>query len=402
MLRASLRLRSAFFCVTTLVLLSVLVVGCVGNGGGGGSDQQQEESDVSQQEDEKGASPFAGSFVGEVPDAGAFVAIVADVPEGEGDEREVKAYLCDGQTVSDWFWGSVVGNDLSLSSDSGAQMEGQLTPDAATGTITDPSGDSVAFEASLATGIAGLYNVSVASDGTLNGTSQTGGQMEGQLGNLLEENNTYPVRGTITPPDGQPQDFSALTAPNTADQHRWIVLADGQIKGGNVGGGFEFEGFVFEQRFDCDFDDFDDFDFNHCDDFDFNQFVFVEHFDDFEFERDFDDFDSDDFDHEFDFDRGRGEVGGTFGQVGGGGQGGQGGQGDGKGGQGGGKGGDGGKAGGQDGGNGKGGEVEIPKDVRMVPIPEDNQVNGKVQEEREAAKRLPGGVEDGSSKTLQP
>ncbi len=51
--------------------------------------------------------------MGEVPDAGAFVAIVADIPEGGGDEREVKAYLRDGQTVSDWFTGSVVGNDLS-------------------------------------------------------------------------------------------------------------------------------------------------------------------------------------------------------------------------------------------------------------------------------------------------
>ena len=361
--------------VSALVALS-LVAGC-GSGGGAPGGSQEEEK-------ESATPPVAGSFVGEVPDASAFIAIVADVPEGEGDEREVKAYLCDGQTVSDWFTGSVVGNDLSLSSASEAQLEGQLTPDAATGTITDPSGDSVSFEAPLATGLAGLYNVSVSSDGTLSGTSQTGGQMEGQLGNILEENNTYPVRGTITPPDGQPQDFSALTAPNTADQHRWIVLADGQIKGGNVGGGFEFEGFVFEQRFDCDFDDFDDFDFNHCDDFDFNQFVFVEHFDDFDFDRDFDDFDNDDFDHDFDFDRGRGEVGGTFGQAGGGGQGGQG---DGQGGQGGGKGGDGGKAGGQAGGNGKGGEGEVQEDVRMGPIPDPDQVNGKVQEEREAAKR---------------
>ncbi len=315
MLRASLRIRSAFFWVTGSILFLLVVVGC-----GGASDQQeQQQSGGSQQEEEqKGASPIAGSFVGEVPDTSAFIAIVADVPEGEGEEREVKAYLCDGQTVSDWFTGSVVGNDLSLSSASEAQLEGQLNPEAATGTITDPNGDSVSFEAPLATGIAGLYNVSVASDGTLSGTSETGGQMEGQLGNLLEENNTYPVRGTITPPDGQPQDFSALTAPNTTDQHRWIVLADGQIKGGNVGGGFEFDGFEFERRFDCDFDDLDDFDFN--------QFVFVEHFDDFDFERDFDDFDNDDFDHDFDFDRGRGQVGGTFGQVGGGqGGGGQGG-----------------------------------------------------------------------------
>ena len=168
--------------LVTVLTLWLLLTGCAG--------QQEEESGGSQQEEEKGAPPVAGSFVGETPDASAFVALVADVPEGDGDEREVKAYLCDGQTVSDWFWGSVVGNDLSLSSDSGAQMEGQLTPDTASGTITDPNGDSVSFDAPLATGIAGLYNVSVSSDGTLSGTSQTGGQMEGQLGNIREENDT--------------------------------------------------------------------------------------------------------------------------------------------------------------------------------------------------------------------
>jgi hypothetical protein len=100
-----------------------------------------------QQEEKKVAPPAAGSFVGEAPSADAFIALVADLPEGEGDEREVRAYLCDGQTVSDWFVSSVDGNALSLSSDGGAQLEGQLTRDVATGTITDPNGDSTSFEA---------------------------------------------------------------------------------------------------------------------------------------------------------------------------------------------------------------------------------------------------------------
>ncbi len=327
----------------SLLSALLLLVGCAG------------------QQEEKGAAPIAGSFVGEAPDADSFIAIVADVPEGDSNEREVKAYLCDGQTVSDWFVGSVEGNDLNLSSGSGAQLVGQLTSNAATGTITDPLGESVSFEAPLATGIAGLYNVNVASDGTLSGTSQTGGQLEGQLGNILEEYETYPVSGTITPPDGEAQDFKALTSPNTSDQHRWIVLQDGRIKGGNVvvGGDFEFGGFDFDRRFDCDFDDFDDFDFDDCD-FDFNQFVFVTNFDRFDF--DHRDFDHRDFDHGFDFDRdfdfefNRDRVGGTFGQVGGGrggdqggGKGGGQGGGGGKGSGGGGKGG-----GGQGGGGGKG------------------------------------------------
>ena len=320
------RLRLAGLLVVVLTLW--LVVGCAGS--------QQQQS----------VPPVAGSFVGEAPDASAFVALVADLPEGGGNERQVRAYLCDGQSISDWFVGSVTGNDLNLSSDNGAQLKGQLTSDAATGTITDPNSNPISFNAPLATGIGGLYDVKLSPDGAVSGTSQTGGQLEGQLGNILKEYDTYPVSGTITPPDGQAQDYKALTSPNTSDHHRWIVLNDGQIKGGNVGGGFEFN-----NQFVCTFNDFDDFDFNHCNNFNFNRFVFVDHFDDFDF--DHDNFDHDNFAHNnnFDFNHGGG-VGGTFGQVGGGG--GQGGGGGGKGGgQGGGQGGKGGGQGGGGGGKGK-------------------------------------------------
>jgi hypothetical protein len=369
-----------------LVMASMLLLALVGCGGSesDSSSQQEEAEEGSGGGSQEEEAPVVGEFVGEAPDADAFLALVADEPQGGEEARDVRIYLCDGQTVSDWFRGSVVGNDLELSSDSGAQLEGELTPDAATGTITDPNGGSVSFEASPATGIAGLYDVNLSADGTLSGTSESGGQLQGQLGNgnTLEQYGTYPVSGTITAPDGQPQDFRAFTSPNTSDHHRWIVLADGQIKGANVGGGFEFEGFVFEQRFDCEFDHFDDFDFDDCD-FGFDNFVIV-------FEQGFDDFD--DFD-DFDFERGRDQVGGTFGQVGGGGQGGQGG----------GKGGDG----------GKGGGGGVQKEVRMGPIPGDAEFdgidgiqdggfqNGKVKKEQEAAKGPPD-VQDGSSNTIQP
>ena len=330
---------------TTKALVSVLTLWLVLTGCAGGQQEEESGGGQQQQEEEKGAPPIAGSFVGEVPDASAFLAIVADVPKGDGDERDVKAYLCDGQTVSDWFRGSVVGNDLNLSSDGGAKLEGQLASDAATGTITDPSGNSVSFEAPLATGIAGLYNVTLLSDGTLSGTSQTGGQLEGKLadGNALQQYGSYPVSGTITSPDGQPQDFNAFTSPNTSEDHRWIVLADGRIKGGNFGGDYDFDGLVFARQFPCNFYYFDYYDFNYCG-FNINTF----NFNTFDFEhRDFDF-----FEHRNDFDRddvGHDRVGGTFGQVGGG-------QGGGGGGGGGGKGGGGGQQQGGGGGGGGGGK----------------------------------------------
>ena len=69
--------------VSALVALSLLVAGCGGGGPQGDS------------------PPVTGSFLREVPDEEAFVAIVAASPDEEvGQERDVRAYLCDGELAS--------------------------------------------------------------------------------------------------------------------------------------------------------------------------------------------------------------------------------------------------------------------------------------------------------------
>jgi hypothetical protein len=73
-------------------------------GGGGGED-----------------SLVVGEFVGKAPSAEAFVALVAGKPKD--GEREVRAYLCDGQKISEWFTGTASANELSLSSERGAKLE---------------------------------------------------------------------------------------------------------------------------------------------------------------------------------------------------------------------------------------------------------------------------------------
>ena len=227
------------------VALALLLAGC----GGGGGGQQEGEAP------EEGAEqPVAGNFVGEVsdfegdPEAVPFVAVVA--AEAQEGAREVRAYLCDGQSINEWFTGTAEGDELDLTSEGGARLEGSLAPEAATGTITLEDGQSFEFTADLATGIAGLYNVNLSPDGVVAGTSEAGGSIEGQLADEPQlapqrQLETYPVTGTITAPDGEERDFEHFFDSDEPGEARWIVLADGSAKGakktaatGSSGAGF--------------------------------------------------------------------------------------------------------------------------------------------------------------------
>ena len=108
---SSARLRTIGGVSALLALLLVVVLGCQGGGGeyGGGERGGSKE---------EGAPPVTGSFVGVAPDAApqaeAFVALVASGTEEEGEaQRQVRAYMCDGQFINEWFnEGSVEGNEL--------------------------------------------------------------------------------------------------------------------------------------------------------------------------------------------------------------------------------------------------------------------------------------------------
>jgi hypothetical protein len=89
--------------------------------------------------------------VGEAPDEEAFVAIVAAGPEEEeGQERDVRAYLCDGESVTEWFTGRADGNELDLTSEGDARLEGNLSTEASTGTITLGDDRTLTYTAELA------------------------------------------------------------------------------------------------------------------------------------------------------------------------------------------------------------------------------------------------------------
>ncbi len=185
-------------------------------------------------EEEKSATPVAGHFVGATSDPDTFVAVVVDEAEqGEEDQRTVKAYLGDGYIIDEWFTDTLTGNSFDLTSDGGARLRGELSSDAAFGTATLSNGASVSFEATPATGLGGLYNVSVYNDGRVSGTSERGGQLEGQIGNTPRPDGLYPVTGTITSPDDRSQNFEAVCDTNRAADIRLIALASGQMRGAN-------------------------------------------------------------------------------------------------------------------------------------------------------------------------
>lgn len=231
--------------VVSLFAIGLMVSGC------GGSQGSQE--------------PVAGSFVGQTSDPETSIAVVAAKPAQGEDTREVRALIygttdnpveADGTitAINEWFVGSATGNNLDLSSEGGAQLEGKLTSDGANGTITLPDGTSVPFDTVPATGVAGFYNVTISPEGQVDGTSESGVRLDGQLkeeqANQIpgetREHGIVPLTGTVTPPDGQPQDFEVtfLAAPPVGEesiQARFIISNDGTIRGGaKKGSGSQF------------------------------------------------------------------------------------------------------------------------------------------------------------------
>jgi hypothetical protein len=93
----------------------------------------------------------AGSFVGRVDDSEAFVAVVTF-----GDGRAL-AYVCDSETIAEWFRGEVQRGQLDLASTAGARLQGMLGPDGWRGSFTAASGAAQTFAAEPASGDAGLY-----------------------------------------------------------------------------------------------------------------------------------------------------------------------------------------------------------------------------------------------------
>jgi len=184
---------------------------------------------------------FAGDgFVGEaqhVPAGRAFVGIVVAEAEPGAETREARALIYgeSANGILEWFPGSVSGDQLDLVSENGARLTGELTADGVTGKVALADGTTVDFNLVPATGVAGLYTVTMLPGGRAEGTSERGATLTGQLtlGSPDEEHGRF--AGTFTAPDGEETkafNIPAYAPPGSGPNSRLVVLADGQFRGG--------------------------------------------------------------------------------------------------------------------------------------------------------------------------
>lgn len=206
-----------------LLLLLLPLAGCGGDDGNGDGDDRA---------DRKGTKPVEGTFVGKVEGTGAFVAVVA-APTTKGQERRaITVYVCDAARLCEWFPDSTTGNSFSAASDDDdAQAKGELSREAATGTIELPGGKTVRFKAGEATAASGLYDLTVSADGKLTGASAAGVGLTGS--SSLPESGS----GKLKLADGTRLEVEVTTKSATAPgelgagQVRMIVLPKGQLRG---------------------------------------------------------------------------------------------------------------------------------------------------------------------------
>jgi hypothetical protein len=203
------------------VVLGLVITGCGGDDG---------------RSDDRGGKPIDGTYVGKLAGSDAFVAVVASPPTRGKDGREVNVYVSDGERVSEWLAGTAQSNRFSASTDDrDAQVEARISRDAVTGTVKLADGKPARYEATRATGPAGLYDLTVSAKGKLSGASATGVALTGEA--ALRQRGT----GTLKLADGKRRRFDVIAADaarRRAGQLRLIVLRGGELRGGGDSGYF--------------------------------------------------------------------------------------------------------------------------------------------------------------------
>ena len=155
-----------------------------------------------------------------------------------GGERKVQAYVCDGlpQGTAEWFEGQVASNTLELTSVGGnARLQAVLTEEEVTGTVALADGTLRRFAASAAHEGAGLYEVTVDSDGRRSGTSANGAKDEAQV-----SSGGVWTTGTIRLPSGEAVDYRRRQAAGyqgaaMPDTYTTIVLPSAERERGRGG-----------------------------------------------------------------------------------------------------------------------------------------------------------------------
>jgi hypothetical protein len=179
----------------------------------------------------KAQKPLDGSFVGKLAGTNALISVLIAPAAGDETRRDVQVYVADGKRLSEWLSGSITDNTFAAKSDDGdAEAEGKVSGESVTGTVELRDGDTARYKAGRPAGAAGLYNLTVSSNGRLRGTSAGGVGVRGRI-ELLEGT------GVLRLADGRRLKFDVAEAPAgdllrlRAGQVRLIVLPDGEVGG---------------------------------------------------------------------------------------------------------------------------------------------------------------------------
>jgi hypothetical protein len=211
-------------CLSCLaVLIAAPLAGC------GGDDRAAEQGK---------SKPLDGTFLGKVTGTNALVAVVAAPPAGKEKRQDVTIYVSDGNKLSEWLGGAVERNSFAAKSDD-AEAKGELNGTSVKGTVTLPDGKTGRYEATRATGAAGLYDLTVSPKGKLSGASATGIGLTGKT--ALQADGS----GTLKLADGTRHKFDVTGIAGAGElelrsgQLRLIVLGDGELRGAGRARGSE-------------------------------------------------------------------------------------------------------------------------------------------------------------------
>ncbi|MGH6816834.1 MAG: hypothetical protein ACREC6_14140 [Hyphomicrobiaceae bacterium] len=163
---------------------------------------------------------FVGIVAGERP---VLATILIDRAAPGASNPRVRAYFCDGEQVTVWVEGASAGNTVDLTSKDGDWVQAQLADESVTGTVTQLDGRKFAFAAARAAGVSGLYEVEVAPDGRVHGTSIPGEKFE-----FRSTQGAGPHPGVVkfTLPDGKTQEVQMPAAAAEPGRYRLIALTD--------------------------------------------------------------------------------------------------------------------------------------------------------------------------------
>jgi hypothetical protein len=182
------------------------------------------------------AAVVSGTFVGKA-DGGVQVgvAVVAQRPAAAGQARTISLYVSNGNSLSVWLTGQTAGNTADLRSVDG-RFGAQVTVAAltSTGKVGLPGGSGFRFTARREA-VAGLFDVLVAANGTLRGTSSGGATLSGRLGRqgTPAANLTAVVSTTAS---SSVMKLAAPTRQVKPGSYRVIVLPDRTVFGANLRG----------------------------------------------------------------------------------------------------------------------------------------------------------------------